>query len=174
MTGTRFLHCAGMKRSVLAALLLVAALACRQESAQDKKTTWLGTPNPTDSAAASTAGDTAATASATHPASPGGAAVVPDVDSGTTVLVMLNDNSIAVQQQAIPPGPAVLTVENRGTEPHNLFVEGPGVSRAAASPIAEKASATVDVTFSAGKYVFYCPLSDHRQNGEQVEVTIAP
>jgi uncharacterized cupredoxin-like copper-binding protein len=172
MTGTRFLHCPGMKRSLFAALLLVV-MACREETAQDKKTTWLGTPNPGDTAS-TTAGDTSATASATHPASPGGTAVVPSVAGGTTVLVMLNDNSIAVQEQAIPPGPAVLTVENRGSEPHNLFVEGPGVSRAAGSPIAEQGSATVDVTFAAGKYVFYCPLADHRQNGEQVEVTIAP
>lgn len=161
-----------MKRSLIA-VLLFAVIACRQETAEEKKTTWLGTPNPTDSATA-TAGDTAATASATHPASPGGTALVPEVDAGTTILVMLNDNSIAVREQAIPPGPAVLTVENRGTEPHNLFVEGPGVSRAAGSPIAEKGSATVDVTFAAGTYVFYCPLSDHRQNGEEVRVTIAP
>jgi plastocyanin len=172
VTGTRFLHCEVMKRSLIAVLLFALA-ACRGETDAEKKTTWLGTPNPTDSST-TTAGDTGATASATHPGSPGGAAIVPDVDAGTTVLVMLNDNSIAVREQAIPPGPAVLTVENRGTEPHNLFIEGPGVSRAADSPIAEKGSATVDVTFTAGTYVLYCPLADHRQNGEQVQVTVAP
>lgn len=161
-----------MKRSLLA-VLLFAAIACRQETAEEKKTTWLGTPNPTDSST-TTAGDTAATASATHPGSPGGAAVVPEVDAGTTVLVMLNDNSIAVQQQNIPPGPAVLTVENRGTATHNLFIEGPGVSRAADSPIAAKGSATVEVNFAAGTYVLYCPIADHRQKGEQVQVTVAP
>lgn len=159
-----------MKRSLLA-ILLLAAVACREETAEEKKTTWLGTPNPT---ATSTATDTSATAGATNPGSPGGTAVVPEVDAGTTVLVMLNDNSIAVQEQSIPPGPAVLTVENRGTDTHNLFIEGPGVSRAAGSPIAEKGSATVDVNFSPGKYTLYCPIADHRQKGEEATITIAP
>jgi hypothetical protein len=158
-----------MKRSLIASLLLLTSLACGQTEEQ-KKTTWLGTPQPT---ASSTAGETTDTASATAPGSPGGAAIVPEVDAGTTVLVMLNDNSIAVEQQSIPPGPAVLTVENRGTDPHNLFIEGPGVHQAASSPIAEKGSATMDVTFQPGSYVFYCPLADHRQKGEQINVTIA-
>jgi uncharacterized cupredoxin-like copper-binding protein len=174
MTGTRFLHCEVMKRSLLVSLMLVV-LACGKESAQEEKTTWLGTPNPTDSTASGTAAtDTTATATGTHPASPGGTALVPEVDGGTTVLVMLNDNSIAVGEQSIPRGPAVLTIENRGTDVHNLFIEGPGVSRAAGDAIPEGRSATLDVNFTAGTYVLYCPLSDHRQKGEQAQVTIQP
>lgn len=158
-----------MKRSVLAGLLLVA-LACRETEAE-KKTTWLGTPEPT--ATAGTAADTTAAATATHPASPGGTAVVPSVTGGTTVLVLLNDNSIAVREQAIPPGPAVLTVENRGSDVHNLFIEGEQINRAAGDAIPEGRSATVDVIFRPGTYTLYCPIGDHRQKGEQIQVTIA-
>ena len=146
-----------MKHLLLAALL-VSSIACKR------------TETATDTAA--TAVDTAATESATHPASPGGEALVPDVDSGTTVLVMLSDGSIAVREQTIPPGPAILTVENRGTGVHNLFVEGEGISRAAGDNIAAGGSATVDVNFKAGTYTMYCPVLDHREKGEQVTVTV--
>lgn len=153
-----------MKVRVLAAILLLsfAAFGCRQEG------------TATDTAAAVDT-DTAAavmTDTGTHPASPGGTALVPDVAAGTTVLVMLEDNSIAVREQAIPPGPAVLTIENRGSETHNLFVEGEGISRAADTPIAENGSGTLDVTFRPGTYTLYCPIGEHRTRGESVTVTI--
>lgn len=148
-----------MKKQLLLASLLVLAIACgNRESATDTAATL----------------DTAATDSATHPASPGGEALVPDVVSGTTVLVMLSDGSIAVREQSIPPGPAVLTVENRGTGVHNLYVEGEGISRAAGDNIAAGASASVDVNFKAGTYTMYCPVLDHREKGESVTVTVGP
>lgn len=123
--------------------------------------------------AASDTMDTTETASATHPGSPGGTALVPDVVAGTTVLVLIQDGSIAVREQAIPPGPAILTVENRGTDVHNLYVEGEGISRAAGDAIPAGQSATVDVNFKPGVYTLYCPITDHRTKGEEVKVTIA-
>ncbi|MDQ3280880.1 MAG: hypothetical protein M3Q69_05665 [Acidobacteriota bacterium] len=153
--------------SLLAAVLMLAACGAREGDPNGTSTG--NTADSTATAAAETD-----TATATHPASPGGTALVPSVTSGTTVLVMLNDNSIAVREQNIPAGPAVLTVENRGTDVHNLFVEGQGISVAAGDPIAEGKSATMNVTFKPGNYVFYCPIADHRTRGEQVQITIAP
>lgn len=144
------------------------ALACREETPQEKQETWLGTPNPT-----ATSDTATATADATHPGSPGGTAVVPDVAAGTTVLVMLEDNRIAMREQAIPPGPAVLTVQNAGTDVHNLFIEGEGINRAAGDNIPQGGTATVDVLFKPGTYTFYCPVLNHRENGEQLTMTIA-
>lgn len=144
------------------ASLVLAACGGGPEIGEDE--TWLGTPKP---------GTATDTATATHPASPGGTAVVPDVSAGTTLLVLLEDGSIAVQEQSVPPGPAVLTIENRGTDVHNLFVEGPGVRRAAGDPIPAGGSASAPVTFQPGTYTFYCPILDHRQNGEQISVTVA-
>lgn len=159
-----------MKRSAFLAVLLLLAslllLACRKETPEEKRETWLGTSTDTSA----TASDTA---TATHPGSPGGTAVVPDVSAGTTVLVVLNDRSIAVQNESIPPGPAVLTVENRGSGVHNLFVEGEGTNIAAGDAIAAGASATMEVQFKPGVYTFYCPVQEHRTNGEEMKVTIA-
>ena len=153
-----------MKLKVLAAVLLLslATFGCRKEG----EATDTANTDTTDTAAA------IMTDTATHPGSPGGTALVPDVVAGTTVLVVLEDNSIAVREQAIPPGPAVLTIENRGSELHNLFVEGEGISRAADNPVPENGSGTLDVTFRPGTYTLYCPIGEHRTRGESVQITI--
>lgn len=117
--------------------------------------------------------DTTSTLSgAIHPGSPGGTAVVPDVTAGTTILVMLEDRHIAVRKTAIPPGPAVFTVTNGGSELHNLSIEGPGVSTAAGDPIAANGSRSVAVTLQPGTYTLYCPILDHREKGEQATITV--
>jgi len=149
-------------------LSLVLFAACRGETPTEKKETWLGTPNPTTD----TSGTAPGTDTATHPGSPGGAALVPDVAAGTTVLVLLEDNSIGVQGQTIPPGPAVLTITNRGSQGHNLFIEGAGMNRAAGNSIPAGGSGTADVVFKEGTYTLYCPVADHRTKGEEVKITI--
>ena len=151
-----------MKRIAFALLMtLFLVAACSSED---------GSVDATATDTTATAPDTA---SATHPGSPGGTALVPDVAAGTTVLVMLEDNSLALPGQPIPPGPAVITIENRGTTGHNLFIEGEGINRAAGDMIAAGASGTVDVVFKPGTYTFYCPVLDHRDKGESATVTIA-
>jgi uncharacterized cupredoxin-like copper-binding protein len=149
-----------MQRSLIILCLLFTFIACRDEKPNE---TWLGTS--TDTSATETA-------SATAPGSPGGTAVVPDVATGTTVLVVLEDGSIAVREQSIPPGPAILTVENRGTQVHNLFIEGEGIDRAAGDTIAQGGTSNIDVMLKEGTYTFYCPVLDHREKGEQIQVTV--
>jgi plastocyanin len=112
------------------------------------------------------------TASATHPGSPGGTAIVPDVTAGTTLVVLVQEGSVAVQAQSIPAGPAILTIENRGTEVHNLFVEGEGINRAAEDTIGAGQTGTLDVNLKAGTYTFYCPIGDHRTKGEEAKVVV--
>jgi uncharacterized cupredoxin-like copper-binding protein len=93
--------------------------------------------------------------------------------AGTTVLVVLEDNSIAIRGEAIPPGPAILTVENGGSMGHNLYIEGNGMNRAAGAIIEPGKTATIDVVFQPGTYTLYCPVLKHRENGEHTQVTIA-
>lgn len=147
--------------TTFALVTLVLLAACREENV----------PDPQEPVAAPSA--TSATDSAAHPASPGGTAAVPDVDAGTTVVVVLTEGSIGVRGQSIPPGVAVLTVENAGKEAHNLFVEGEGISRAAGDTIAAGATSSIDVNFKPGTYTLYCPLLDHRNRGEQTQITIS-
>lgn len=144
-----------MRTTILLAIAIMAVAACRSEN--DKDGSWLGTSTQDE---------------ATHPGSPGGTAVVPDVSAGTTVMVLLEDRRIAVRESAIPPGPAVFTVTNGGSELHNLYLEGPGVQKAAGGPIAENGTQTVSAVLQAGTYTLYCPILDHRERGEQTTFTV--
>lgn len=157
-----------MKSTTYAALFfaLFALVAC---GGHDENAT--ATATGTDTAAITT--DTSETADATHPASPGGASLIPSVSAGATVVVLLEDNRIAVQEQNIPPGPAVFTVTNGSSaNPHNLTVEGNGISRAAGDAIPEKTSRSFEVQLQNGTYTLYCPLLDHRQRGEETTITV--
>jgi hypothetical protein len=116
------------------------------------------------------------TDTATHPASPGGEALVPSTASGTTVLVTLEDNRIVVAEaDRIPVGPAVFTITNTGKAVHSLFIEGPGVSKAPdVTTIAQGATTSVNATLQSGSYTLYCPITGHRENGETLTLIIKP
>lgn len=150
-----------MKR--LFVLLAIASLAVACGGPSEEKTFLEN--------AEQTATDTAAL-----PGSPGGTAVVPDVSTGTTVLVSLQDGRVLVQDfDKIPPGPAVFTVTNAGPDVHTLAVEGPNVSRTAdEASMATGAQTSFEVNLTPGSYTLYCPLGDHRQRGESATLTIRP
>lgn len=158
-----------MKSRFTFCLLILAVVLLAACGGRTEETTLTSTSatSATDATADTTIAD------ATHPASPGGTAVVPSVGSGTTVVVMVEDGRVAVRGEAIPPGPAVFTVTNGGEQLHNLHIEGPGVSAAAGDPIPAKSSRDVNVTLQAGTYTLYCPVLDHRTKGEETTLTIA-
>ena len=159
------------QRSVFLSLFLVAVIVVAACGGDEKKEeTWLGTPPPDGSTAAEDAATS--TDTATHPASPGGAALVPEVAAGSTVIIMLETNSIGAPENGIPVGPSVLTVQNVSADVHNLFIEGPGMQVAAGDPIAAGGSRNVEATFQPGTYTFYCPIADHRTKGEEIQVTV--
>lgn len=115
--------------------------------------------------------DTTGTATGTHPASPGGTALVPETTAGTTVQIILEDGRIVPPTTPIPPGPVVVTASNGGTSAHNLHIEGPGVSRAADQDLAPGTTQSISVTLQQGTYTIYCPLADHRERGESITLT---
>ena len=119
-------------------------------------------------------GATNDTASATTPASPGGAALVPETKVGTTVLVTLNDNTLDIANpDQIPPGPAVFTITNASkTNVHNLFVDGPGIQKAAGNDLAPGQTTNMNIDLKVGKYTLYCPILDHRAKGESIVLII--
>jgi hypothetical protein len=116
-----------------------------------------------------------ATDSAAHPGSPGGTALVPEVESGSTVLVTIQDGRMLVANpDQIPAGPVVFTFKNSGSAVHSAFIEGEGFNRALHDNLAAGAEASLDGNLTAAKYIIYCPILDHRQKGEAVELTIKP
>lgn len=131
--------------------LLTLAAACGGEKKDDEP--WL---------------DPAASSTTTMPAP----ATAPEVQTGATVLVTINDGHVATQQGSIPEGAVVLTVANAGKEVHGLHVEGPGFSKALDGTLQGGSSGSLEVVFQKGTYELYCPVADHRTNGETLTVTI--
>lgn len=150
-----------MRKAVTTLLTILLLAACKQESAADAE-------NPIAAPVVQSETDSAA-----HPGSPGGTAIVPDVSAGTTVLVVVTEGSIAAKQQALPPGPTIFTVQNGGTELHNLFIEGQGISRAAGDNLEAGKTTTLDVVLESGTYLLYCPILDHRDKGESTQITVS-
>ena len=146
-------------------LCVLVASACRTETTEATIATDTTTAVPDTVVTAATADDP------THPASPGGERIIPEATAGSTVVVMVHDGRIVLPTQAIPPGPAVVTVTNQGASTHDLHIEGPGVA-VAGEPLPPGVSRPINVNFQSGTYTLYCPILDHRQKGEQATLTI--
>ena len=122
------------------ALALTAILAMACPSKHNEVAKPLGNPG-TESA------------DATNPASPGGTALVPETKAGETVLVTISDGTInVVNPDQVAPGPAVFTITNASQNVHNLFIDGPGVQKAAGNDMPAGAVANVNVDLQVGKY----------------------
>jgi plastocyanin len=147
---------------VVFATILAAACGGGEQKSSNDSTATQATGTPAENS----------TATATHPASPGGTALVPSATAGATVLVTVGENTLAVQQTSIAPGPTVFTITNTGKDVHNIFIDGPGVQQAAGSEIPVGATTSVTVNLQAGEYEIYCPMFDHRQRGETAQVTV--
>jgi hypothetical protein len=149
------------------ALAMIASSACSREPAEISDP-GLGTTTSATSLDAQATGTNPAS-----PASPGGTAVVPEVESGVPIAVTLQDNTLGVQT-SIPPGPVVFTVQNSGTQQHSLAVEGENIARQLDPKLDPGQSGSMEITLVAGQtYRVYCPILDHATNGEQVDVQVA-
>lgn len=103
---------------------------------------------------------------------------IADAETGATVAVVLEDNTIGLPAEGIGAGPAVLTVENAGTQMHSLTVaqaglEGgeEGFSALLGENLESGERATMEVSFTPGTWVAWCPLHED-QPGERVEFTV--
>lgn len=109
----------------------------------------------------------------TSPDSPGGTAVVPEVESGQPIAVVLHDGNIGFPATLVP-GPAVLNVQNSGTMQHSLSVEqGGGAVVTLDVPLDQGQTGSKEVVFAEGTARVFCPVLDHANKGESVEVKIA-
>jgi plastocyanin len=73
------------------------------------------------------------------------------------------------------PGRVTFTLQNTGMFPHNLHIEGNGVSVDVKpdSPVAGGESFTGAVTLPAGTYETWCPVDAHRDRGMVGTLTVA-
>jgi uncharacterized cupredoxin-like copper-binding protein len=72
----------------------------------------------------------------------------------------------------LPAGPYTFHVTNKGKVPHNLTVNGPGVSNEATPNISPGNDADLEVTLEKGTYDLYCSIPGHKQLGMDTKLTI--
>jgi plastocyanin len=68
-------------------------------------------------------------------------------------------------------GKVTLKLVNDSSVPHGIEVEGNGVEEE--TKIITKSSADVTVDLKPGKYVYYCPVGNHRQQGMKGTLTVS-
>jgi plastocyanin len=102
----------------------------------------------------------------------GGAAAV---YAQTTSTVVMREFEFDPANVRVSPGRVTFTLENAGQFPHNLHIEGNGVSVDVKTdgPIAGGESFTGAVTLPAGTYETWCPVDAHRERGMVGSLTVA-
>jgi uncharacterized cupredoxin-like copper-binding protein len=92
-----------------------------------------------------------------------------------TIDVSLTDFEITPANPRVERGGQVeFRVRNDGETVHDLEVEGPGGETKLASELDPGQSGTLKVDLSEpGRYEWYCPVGNHREQGMEGEVTVA-
>jgi LPXTG-motif cell wall-anchored protein len=102
----------------------------------------------------------------------GGAAAV---YAQTTSTVGMREFEFDPANLTVSPGRVTFTLNNEGQFPHNLHIEGNGMSLDVKpdGPVAGGDSFTGAVTLPAGTYDTWCPVGNHRERGMVGELTVA-
>ena len=119
---------------------------------------------PAEKAAAENQPTTSVSTSTT---SPGGGG------AGQTVQVSEKEFKITLPSTTLKPGSYTFDLSNDGKIPHDLTIDGPGVSKAHTPVINGGAHSTLKVRLTAGEYDFYCSVPGHKQLGMDVKVKVA-
>lgn len=135
-------------RIVTAAALVLLLGACSSTSADSGATT----PYAANGAGA--------------PASPSVAPV------GTSVGVVETEFSITLDKTSFTPGDYTFAIQNQGSFPHNLIIEGPGVGSKASPTLGNGQSGSLTVTLQKGSYELWCSVPGHKDKGMDITITV--
>ena len=71
-----------------------------------------------------------------------------------------------------PPGDLTIRSPNPTPTPHNIALEGPGVSNAIGEVVQDGGVSEIQVTVRAGEYEFFCTVEGHREAGMEGTLTV--
>ena len=94
-------------------------------------------------------------------------------EGGQTVQVSEKEFKIELPSTTLKPGSYTFDLSNKGKQPHDLTIDGPGVSKAHTPVINGGKHATLKVKLAAGTYDFYCSVPGHKQLGMDLKVKVA-
>lgn len=90
------------------------------------------------------------------------------------LLVTSREYSLALSRPQIPAGEAIVQLDNRGQDPHDLAVRqgsGPMSSLIGETPSLDVATAP-RTTLAAGTYTLFCDLPGHAALGMRATLTV--
>jgi plastocyanin len=70
------------------------------------------------------------------------------------------------------PGPLTVRSPNPSGTPHNIALEGPGVSNAVGDVVQDGGTSEIEVTVKRGEYQFFCTVEGHREGGMEGTLTV--
>jgi hypothetical protein len=105
-------------------------------------------------------------------ASPVSPALSPVAVSVTTVNVTEKEFSIVLSRKTFTAGRYTFAVTNRGTAPHNLTINGPGVTGKATATLTSGHSGSVTVILKRGTYELWCSVDHHKQDGMDLKIKV--
>jgi uncharacterized cupredoxin-like copper-binding protein len=100
-------------------------------------------------------------------------ATSPSSAAGTNVAVIEKEFAITLSQTTFTPGAYTFTIQNQGSFPHNLIIEGPGVDKKASTQMAGGESGSLTVDLQPGTYELWCSVDAHKAKGMALKITVA-
>jgi uncharacterized cupredoxin-like copper-binding protein len=93
--------------------------------------------------------------------------------SAQTIIAEVGLTEYAIQMPvSLAAGPQVFRVTNNGASVHNLEVEGLGIAEAFESNLSPGENQTMRLDLEPGTYQVYCPVSNHREQGMEIQLNV--
>ena len=90
-----------------------------------------------------------------------------------SVSVSESEWKVALPSTTLAAGKYTFDLKNDGQIPHDLTIDGPGVSDEKTSVIGPGKTAKLTVELKSGDYDFYCSVPGHKQAGMDVKVRVS-
>jgi plastocyanin len=104
-------------------------------------------------------------------ASPDGTTASPAPAQTITAEVGLTEYAIQMPV-SLAAGPQLFRVTNNGASVHNLEVEGLGIEETFESNLSPGETQTMRLDLEPGTYQVYCPVSNHREQGMEMQLSV--
>ena len=114
-------------------------------------------------------------AAAEQPAEIAGTPAVDAAAGGEPALVDVSLTNFAIAMpEELAAGSYRFAIANDGAAPHNLVIEGEGISRRLANNLQPGQSGFLNVDLGPGTYTVFCPVGEgaHRAQGMELELTV--
>jgi plastocyanin len=99
-------------------------------------------------------------------------AASPVPEDAPTAEVGLTEYQIEMPT-SLSAGAQVFRVTNNGASEHNFEVEGQGIEEQFESNLSPGETRTLQLDLAPGTYEVYCPVGNHREQGMEMQLTVA-